>query len=57
MKKRVVSWLLTGILAVSMLTGCGDSAKQDNGGSAETEAAAKTQTEGRRQRGERYRYQ
>ena len=46
MKKRVVSWLLTGILAVSMLTGCGDSAKQDNGGSAETEAAAKTQTEG-----------
>lgn len=46
MKKRVVSWLLTGILAVSMLTGCGDSAKQDNGGSAETEAAAKTQAEG-----------
>lgn len=45
MKKRVLSWLLAGVLAAGLLTGCGGSEQQDKGGSAGNAAGAEAETE------------
>lgn len=40
MKKRVLSWFLAGILAVSMLAGCGNSAQSESGQTDGNQAAS-----------------
>ena len=40
MKKKILSILLTGVLLVSVLTGCGEKASTGNGNDTQTESGS-----------------